>query len=380
MADIPKLMTRDEIRDEVMGIARENLPEDTNLNSPGLTRWWLETLIEGAFWLHRFCWAVIQMVFAASAQGGWLDLHGQDVNRPRKGALTAEGTVTFGREGTDGNTAIPSGTQVGTKTDSQGRRYLYETTAEAVIADGETSAAAPVRALGAGSGYNAGTGRITEIITPVPGVDSVTNGEDWLTAEGSDEEDTEPYRTRILGVWQALASGTTAEAYRQAALAIPGVVSAFVDGEHPRGHGTVDVYIVGAAGIPTEGLVAAVTEALQAIRPVNDDLLVLGPTAVPVDGEVQLVTLPGRAYAGLQTEAETILDAFFELNGSLEPPLRPQEVGEDFVRTRLAMEWLRRLPLKDVVFLGPPANVTLAPGELAVRGEWTLTVTEAAQP
>ena len=184
-------------------------------------------------------------------RSAWLDLHSGQVELTRRAATKARGLVWFSRAAqSTGNVRIPVGRVVRTKADAKGDVYRYVTLADAVLLAGEERVAVLCEAEEYGAGANAVAGQICELSTHVPGVSGVTNDADWLTSEGADEETDAQLQERYTLAWLEEA-GCTSAAYKAWALSVPGVTSAKVLDNHPRGEGTVDLVVLGSAGTPT---------------------------------------------------------------------------------------------------------------------------------
>ncbi|PKN23179.1 MAG: baseplate assembly protein, partial [Deltaproteobacteria bacterium HGW-Deltaproteobacteria-21] len=184
----------------------------------------------------------------------------------------------------------------------------------------------PVQAEDYGAAANVTAGMINEIATIVPGVDSVENRADWLISEGSDKEDDAALFERYVLAWQEK-NGCTKHAYEAWARSVVGVASVKIVDQHPRGQGTVDVVITGAAGAPTQLLIDAVDAVVQAKAPINDDALVKGPELVAVDivGELEIVSGDPPA---ILAEAEQRLRGLF-YGGAAVKGIVPMRVGQD---------------------------------------------------
>ena len=84
----------------------------------------------------------------------------------------------------------------------------YETLSDTVLAAGELSADAPAQAMEGGSAGNAGIGAVCVLTACPVAVTSVTNPTAFVG--GSDEEDDEALRQRILESYQRLPNGANA--------------------------------------------------------------------------------------------------------------------------------------------------------------------------
>jgi uncharacterized phage protein gp47/JayE len=385
----------DDIRSMVFGhvedvqqeyAAKGWLPAQLNLNK-GVVRGLLEVYCWGLYQLYQLLAAVFMQAAPLTATDEeWMAWHAEQVEAPRKQATKAEGVVRFARAGASGNLPIPAGRVVRTEPDGTGRIYRYVTTAAGVIADGTNEAAIPVQAEDYGAAANASTGQISEMVTPVPGVDAVANSADWLTSEGADLETLGQLQDRYVLRWMGN-NGMTKHAYASWALSVPGVVAATVLDQHPRGQGTVDVIVKGADGIPTDNLLNAVRAAVangaqpedvQAGPPVNDDWQVRGPEDVPLAITGTLILVPGTHAASARAEAEERIRALFT-DPSTVPGISPLQIGEDVPRDRLTAAVMAVRGIKRVEWIGPASDVAVPEDGLATLESLTLETSEAEE-
>ncbi|WP_019123647.1 baseplate J/gp47 family protein, partial [Brevibacillus massiliensis] len=113
---------------------------------------------------------------------------------------------------------------------------------------------------------------------------------------GTDKEDNEAYRQRILDRKRNPGKGGTADDYKAWAESVTGVVSALVIPLN-RGNGTVDIVIAGVNGIPDQALIDECQAFIDTKTPAglaDGGVRVLGPTPVTVNVTLQnTVWVPG---------------------------------------------------------------------------------------
>lgn len=356
------------------------LPIRLNLNK-GIVRGMIELWAWGLWQLYVFLAVVLKQAFPDTATGLWLDLHCKQVGVTRKAKTKAVGVVYFTRSGTAGNVPIPAGRVVRTKPDGNGIVYRYVTTAVAILPDGSAEVAVPVKAEEYGQAANATIGQICEIATVIPGVDAVENRDGWLVSEGTDDELDEPLRVRYQLAWKVL-NGCTKYAYEAWAMEVSGVVSAKVLDQHPRGEGTVDVVVVGSAGIPTANLLTLVTANILGTgnndekQPINDDVSIYGPIPVPITIEAELELTGGDPAATLET-AEERVSALFNVLPVISD-IAPLRVGVD--PTRDLLKWAMMLPnVKRINLIAPAVDPSIAADSIAVIESVTLTYVWATE-
>ncbi len=337
------------------------LPAALNLNR-GPMRGLIELGNWGRHQLNQDITALIPQCFALYATGSWLDLHAADVLLERKQALQATGRVLFTRGRAGGNIKIPAGRLIRTKPDGLGAVYRFVTTEETVLPENELSVPVPVVAESYGQASNVTAGAICDIVTAVNGVDGVTNDSDWLLTEGADEEDDDSLRHRYFLRWMSI-SGLNKYFYESLAFSVPGVAAVKVHDRHPRGQGTVDVYIKGAAGLPTQSLIDQVTAVIEADKPQIDDFLVLAPTPVPVDIDLILQITEGDHQA-LKLQVENRIRALFQ-TPQKDLGVELLDINEDLTHSRIHYEALKSPGVKKVIIKGPAQDLSVPFGGLA---------------
>ena len=157
-----------------------------------------------------------------------------------------------------------------------------------------------------GSRYNVPAGQIVRTLTYLGDV-TFSNAEDWIVREGSDTEDDESARARTLRSWSELAQRATEDTFVDAAESVPGVLFAQADCNHPRGQGTVDVIVTGTAGEATEGLLAAVREAVDKIAGPYDNILVKSSVTVSQNISVTVTTDTADTDEAVENRVKAIL-------------------------------------------------------------------------
>lgn len=156
-------------------------------------------------------------------------------------------------------------------------------------------------AVAPGAQWNGlGPGAITDILDPVSFVASATNIAD--VTGGTDVEDQERFRLRVVNALFTIAKTGPKNGYREHVLAVdPEIADVGVIRPTP---GRIDIYPLMCDGLPTQGLKDAVAAYLdpEVLRPMGDDVFVLSPTRV--DFTFTLTVRCLEAVAGLAAAAE----------------------------------------------------------------------------
>lgn len=237
----------------------------------------------------------LMLMFPMWAWGEWLDLHGVSAKVTRKQASRASGHVTV--TGIAG-TIIEEGTVFCTEGTTDVESVEFATTEEATIPE-QGTVDIPVASVLTGATYNVTRNTVTLQKQPNENITSVTN-ENPIRG-GTDEEDDDTYRERILEkLRSAEVSFVGCDAdYVRWAKEVSGVGSAVVEPEW-KGPGTVKVVVADPDGS------AVGEETLKAVENYivspKDRLKRLAPIGASVTiSTVQDMTMKYRAVIELES-------------------------------------------------------------------------------
>lgn len=356
----------DEVHEEYS--AKGWLPSKMSLRR-GLARGILEVV---TFCVHQIFLILADQLrqgIPSESDGEWLDCHAGQVEAPRQEKGKARGKVVFGRSGTSGNAPVSKGRIVRTRPDGEGRVHRYVTLEDGVIVNGQSETTVLVESEDYGASANAVPGQICEIVTAIPGIETVTNREGWLVTEGVDKESDPSLLQRYTMQWKGN-DGYSASFYEKLARSVPGVVDVKINAEHPRGQGTVDIVVRGMAGIPTDELLEKVREVIDPEAHQNDDWMVLGPTAVGASLSLVLHLLPGAVWEEIQPEVDTAIRGLFVKPDASSDEVFMFGVGEDMTRYRIEGAIARvTAQVKFVEWVAPS-------GDISVGDSGLITLTE----
>lgn len=299
--------TIEELKDKKVAELREAGFVVTNFHSGGVFYTILMIVCRIKIELLQLARTILSNMFVTHAEGVWLDLKMADYAKKRKRAQKTQGLVTVSRIDADGEAIkISKGHVFKTTLDINGDELRFFATRSAILQHGAASVDVPVEAEVEGSRYNVPQNQITRSLTYIGEV-KISNGADWITQEGSDTEDDESARTRTLRSWAELAQRAIEDSFINAAEAVPGVLFAQADCDHPRGQGTVDVIVTSTAGEATEGLLASVREAVEKISGPYDNVLVKSSVTVSQGIEVIVTTADTATDEEITLTVTTIL-------------------------------------------------------------------------
>ena len=274
MEKIIPIPEEDEEMEKVQGELEDEGFPITNFKKGGVFYHLCRMLVTIYIELKELARVIVNSCFIKHAEGDWLKIKAADYSKQQKEAKAAKGYVTIYRNEYNNALQVTKGHCFKTEPDAGGKELKFYCCENTVIDAGEPVGKVLVEAEEAGTYYNIAPGRISISMIHLDGMDYVTNEEDWLFEEGAEEEDLEDLRDRCMSSWAELATRTIEEKLRNAAKSVPGVLDARIDAQHPRGQGTVDVIVTGAAGEASPELIRRVGEAIEPLKGNYEDYLV----------------------------------------------------------------------------------------------------------
>ena len=274
---------------EILNTTRNKLLENTEIESfekGSIAREIMELYAREAERSFNFLENKFTQGLLSSATGEFLDQLGLLVGIARNTNQRAYGEVTFSIDPVFGKdiveleaiTGEPIQFPTGTYVQNRDGSIVYTTTEPFILTNSPTII--PVLAEGSGSGFNVGVGELSRFVFPentsydnIKDFILVTNNAGITT--GSDNENDQNYRFRITRAFQDHAKANEA-AVRIAALSVPGVSDVFIR-NYDSGIGTFSVYVVSESPIVSDGVLAAVQEAVNQVAAAG----IRGIAAVP---------------------------------------------------------------------------------------------------
>jgi len=276
-----------DIRDDIVSIAKDKTGL-TNFKTTGVLRGIVEVISACVCFVYK---SAINPIYKNAtldgATGVFLSFWGLLLGVARKQDNKASGNFT-GHAFGDGN--IPEGAWIVV----EGTDLRYKVT-EKTPFRADVGFQIPVAAEFAGSDYNIGAQMNVRITRVIPGLDSISVGEEWLHKHGENTEEDEPFRERIKTRWRSQTMGDTKESYRYYAGSIPGVRDVRII-RTPRGPGSTDVIVTSVIGLPNDDLLQTVRDTLHAHELMAFDVQVKAPDATIVDIVIE--------YSGMAQESE----------------------------------------------------------------------------
>lgn len=303
--------------DEEMEKVQRELEDEgfpiTNFKKGGIFYHLCRMLVTIYIELKELARVIVNSCFIKHAEGDWLKIKAADYSKQQKEAKAAKGYVTIYRNEYNNALQVTKGHCFKTEPDAGGKELKFYCCENTVIDAGEPVGRVLVEAEAPGTYYNIASGRITISMIHLDGMDYVTNEEDWLFEEGAEEEDLEDLRDRCMSSWAELATRTIEEKLRNAAKSVPGVLDARIDAQHPRGQGTVDVIVTGAAGEASPELIRRVGEAIEPLKGNYEDYLVKSSEVVRQAFELVVYLAEDAATDGVDAQAAKLIEEMMAL-------------------------------------------------------------------
>lgn len=301
---------------------------------------------------------VARQSFPQTAVGEYLDGHAALRGLTRGAAQKAAGTLRFSLDAAAaGDVTIPAGTECMTAAG-----VSFVTTAVGTIAAGGTWCGVAAEASEAGSGGNVPAGTIVYMKLAPTAVSAVTNA--GAFTGGTDGEDDEALRARVLQSYRTLPNGANAAYYESKVLGCDNVEAVTVLPKK-RGVGTVDVVFATYGGVPTAAEVAAVQALLDSEREICVDIAVSAPMTAAVNVAAALTVADGYGFAAVKAAAEAALTARFD--GAM--------LSKPVYRAGLCALLMAVEGVENCTLSAPAADVAAVDGTLPVLG--TVTISEA---
>lgn len=356
--------------DEAMEDIREELEGEgfiiTNFSKGGV----FYTLVRIMVFVYRqilvLARDIVNNCFMKHAAGDWADIKAADYGKYRKEAKRARGYLTVSRSDSRFSLEIQKGHMFKTMPDAAGTEWKFHAVRETVIDAGEQTGMVLVEAEQPGTGYNLLPGKITVSMIHMESVEGVSNERGWLLEEGTDEETDESLRERCTGSFSELALRTTGEKIKNAAESVNGVVAAEIDAQHPRGQGTVDIYITGTAGEATDELIRNVSAAVDKLKGNYEDYLVKSAEISRQDFVLTIWLAENASKDGVKEAAEDIINSLLGINR--------KELNR-FYRDSLIQAFAERIiDYRTADITIPAGNIMLDKGTVVLAGDISINV------
>ena len=210
-----------------------------------------------------------------------------------------------------------------------------------------------------GPAGNAAAGYVNTLVTPPNGIHYAVNRVPFTG--GSDREEEEEYRARVLAAYSRTVNAGNAAYYEARALESAEVGSAQAA---PRedGAGTVSVYVWGVDGPPSQELLSGLEDRLQQEREIGVKVSVKAAKTQAVNVTVRIRLQAGADFPRARADAEKALRLWFSA----------RKVGDPVYLSQLSRVVLNAAPVEKLEFPVTAWDTPPTVGVLPTAG--TLTV------
>ena len=387
------MKTRQEIAKEIFEQCKKEIPQASHFKSGGIFRLFIEIIASFLEKLYQESENLLANRFLQTASGEFLTLKSKELGiESRFPAQKTQGYVIFSRNKTTepkkikeltnstnttpddkkgNNITIDANKIIATKANTQGQVFRFKVLEKIVLEDTMAEICVLVEAEEYGSIYNVPADTITEFVTNISGVDSVSNREpdakkSWITKSGRDIESDDDLRIRCLSIWEGL-SGANEGAYIAWAKSISDIEEVKVigtcNGDSNDVLGDVTVICTSKGNKqPSDTMIKNVKEIIESKKPIATEVFVLAPKEKEIPLKITISTSTGTLNNEIIKEQVT---KYFST----------QSIGQDFEPSALSA-YLFTLPdIKSVVISEPPTGVTISDYQIARLGETKLDIT-----
>ncbi|WP_392551242.1 baseplate J/gp47 family protein [Orbus wheelerorum] len=229
---------------------------------------------------------VLINMFLMTAQDWALDMFGAAVNLSRKSESAATGVVIFTKTDINQMIFVKAGTVIQSPP-INGHIYQLRTLIDFEIPAGVLSSRISVIAESPGESYNLAAGYYSILVEDIPGIEFITNDDDWIVTPGADTEKADDYRERIRNQYNFVGNYHTDAVYRGIISSITGIATNQIYFVHdaPRGPGTANVYVLLDDGVATNDFISNVNDFImtKGNHGHGDDLQCFAMPEKPID-------------------------------------------------------------------------------------------------
>lgn len=297
-----------------------------------------------------------------------LDYLGEMYGISRLPEQKARTTIEFSlTEAPPTDIVIPAGTRIAAKDGT----IVFATDAPLIIKAFANNPTASIEATCQTPGTAANgflPGEVSTLLDPQPFIATAVNL--TMTSGGSNVEDDERLRTRILEAPHAFSVAGPSGSYRSFGLrAHPDVVDIAVLG--PEDHdtpGRIDIIVLHKDGAPSQETLGLVNIALSGkkVRPMGDNVNVIAAKAVPFNVDAQVKLLQGADQEKITSTIDALINGLTSIWSS--------RLGTDIVSTQIVGAIIDIPGVYDVTLV-EPATQTLDARQFAKLGSISITIT-----
>ena len=337
----------------------------TNFSKGGVFYILLRIAIHIGVQLKQLAVDLINSAFMKHCPDDWVEIRAADYSKTLDEGEKTEGYLTITRKDTSQAVRIARGHLFRTTPDAYGGYLRFYALEDTILPANQATQKVLVQAEEIGTAYNVEAGKITVSMVHIEGDATVTNEEDWITNEGQEKETAEHLRKRCINSRALIAERTIDRKLKSTVEEVPGVAVAYIDSQHPRGQGTVDIIVTGNSGTASPELIEDVEEAIKPLTGSYGDYLVKSSTQQKQDIEITVYIEKNVSTAGYQDTIESLIRNMMDIKtrDELNVLYRDSIIGTLLPNIPRYRKCLITQPAEDVHV---PIGTVIVPGEIKI--------------
>ena len=337
----------------------------TNFSKGGVFYILLRIAIHIGVQLKQLAVDLINSAFMKHCPDDWVEIRAADYSKTLDEGEKTEGYLTITRKDTSQPHRIARRHPFRTSPDAYGGYLRFYALEDTILPANQATQKVLVQAEEIGTAYNVEAGKITVSMVHIEGDATVTNEEDWITNEGQEKETAEHLRKRCINSRALIAERTIDRKLKSTVEEVPGVAVAYIDSQHPRGQGTVDIIVTGNSGTASPELIEDVEEAIEPLTGSYGDYLVKSSTQQKQDIEITVYIEKNVSTAGYQDTIESLIRNMMDIKtrDELNVLYRDSIIGTLLPNIPRYRKCLITQPAEDVHV---PIGTVIVPGEIKI--------------
>ena len=337
----------------------------TNFSKGGVFYILLRIAIHIGVQLKQLAVDLINSAFMKHCPDDWVEIRAADYSKTLDEGEKTEGYLTITRKDTSQAARIARGHPFRTTPDAYGGYLRFYALEDTILPANQATQKVLVQAEEIGTAYNVEARKITVSMVHIEGDATVTNEEDWITNEGQEKETAEHLRKRCINSRALIAERTIDRKLKSTVEEVPGVAVAYIDSQHPRGQGTVDIIVTGNSGTASPELIEDVEEAIEPLTGSYGDYLVKSSAQQKQDIEITVYIEKNVSTAGYQDTIESLIRNMMDIKtrDELNVLYRDSIIGTLLPNIPRYRKCLITQPAEDVHV---PIGTVIVPGEIKI--------------
>lgn len=308
--------------------------------------------------LHDMLANYEKQIFPRTADGEFLDKHGEVKGLFRKVASKSTGAVQFSTKiAATSKIFIPKGTRL---TSTIATDVLYQTVSDAEIAVGKKTVIVNVESVSIGKDTELAPTLLDILVNPIAGISSVINPS--KISGGSDIEPDELFRNRVSECYSTLTNGANLSYYELLAKTVKDVWYAkaeFATGQTNQ----INIYVENLSRTISTTTIAEVQSLLTTAREVGINVTVSKPVRKNIDISATIQIANMINSSAILSNVTKFADTF----------IKNLSIGEAFSPAKFSTQVFTIDGVVDIIIASPTGNLPIASNEIAYCGTISCT-------